>query len=68
MSIVKAVIGKRPEKTMGENPLSDKETYLLKSLLYLLLYTGMAKDEDGEGLKFTSGPNPIFPTFPINMG
>ncbi len=50
---------KVPEKTIGEKKLSDKEIYLLKALLNLLLYTGMVKS--GEDSLFVSGVSELTP-------
>lgn len=71
MAAIDYSINKRPEKVLGEKKMSDRETYLLKALLNLLLYTGMVKAGDGGDLFFVSGesqPNQISGKTLINMG
>jgi len=59
---MESIISKRPETTLGENKLSEKEIHLLEALLHLLLYIGGNETSDivekTKGLVFTSGSNP----------
>ena len=62
MAVINAVVNKRPEKTIGE--LSDREIYLLKAMLNLLLYVGFTKQDFPLG----STSAPISGKVPVNMG
>jgi hypothetical protein len=64
MALVDTINTKRPEKDLVEKKMSEREMYLLKSLLYLLLYTGKVKAGDG-GLLFTGADTPN--AIPFNM-
>ena len=56
MALADIINTKVPEETLGEKKMSDRETYLLKALLYLLLYSGLAKGEgEFKNLLFVSG-------------
>lgn len=69
---------KRPERIWGEKepeiPTTNKEIYLLRALLNLLLYTGIETgmgDREGKGLFFMSGetrPNRLPFNMPITLG
>ena len=61
---------------IGKNNRTDKELYLLKALLYLLLYNGTTteggkrKGKRGKGLFFVSGesnPTQVSPKIRVNM-
>ena len=50
MGIADVALNKRPERPFDKKP--DKETYLLKALLYLLLYVGKSKSPGVDGKLF----------------
>ena len=69
MAAINSVLNKRPGK---KHKMSDRETYLLKAILNLLLYVGQVKGSSaGSDLLFTSAnssPNELGFKIPINMG
>ena len=68
MAIIDYVSKKRPD-VEEKKKYTDKEIYLLKALLNILLYVGMDKKEFGE-LLFTSAEDtkPFSNKIPIFMG
>ena len=66
MPLKESINNRRPTRDLIEKKVSDKETYLLKALLYLLLYTGHKKE--GEGLTFTGADSPSSIPFNLPIG
>ena len=57
-----AVLKSRPERTYGEEPIPEREVYLLKALLSLLLYLGVKPEASGvEKLVFTRPHDRVYP-------
>jgi len=52
MATIDYSVNKRKETDLIEETTPEREQYLLKSLLYLLLYTGQMKGFDGMGDMF----------------
>ena len=70
MASVKHAVAVRPERTVGEIDLSDREKFLLQALLNLTFYIfGIRGEEvlgDAKGLLFQGSPGPkISPKIPI---
>ena len=65
---IRHAVAVRPERTLGEVDISDKEKFLLRALLNLLLYVGGDDDVLGDmkDMLFKPGPNTISPKIRIS--